>query len=122
MTLIADPLVDRIPFNSFFLKKLVAYRTTELIICSMVIGYNGTQPSCNPVVLKHQKESIPLLIPAIGGYYTEAEKSVYKLFLAVGKMAANYKKKVIIQRGLDINREINTYQCRLQPLLYNILL
>jgi len=26
----------------------------------------------------------------------EAEKSVYKLFLAIGKIAANYKKKVII--------------------------
>ena len=108
MTLTADPLVDGIPFNSFFLKKPVAYRTTELIICSMVIGYNGTQLSRNPVVLKHWKESIPLLVPAIGGYRTEAEKSVCKLFLTVRKMAANCKEKVIIWRGPDIDREMNT--------------
>jgi len=41
MALIADPLVDGILFNFFFLEKLVAYRTTKLIICSMVIRYNG---------------------------------------------------------------------------------
>ena len=108
MTLTADPLVNRIPFNSFFLKKPVAYRTTELIICSMVIGYNGTQLLRNPVVLKHWKESIPLLVPAIRGYRTEAEKSVCKLFLAIGKMATNRKEKVIIWRSPDINREMNT--------------
>jgi hypothetical protein len=62
----------------------------------MVIRYNGTQLSHNPVVLKHWKESILLLVPAIGGYRTEAEKSVCKLFLAISKMATNYKEKVII--------------------------
>jgi len=89
-------LVNGIPFNSFFLKKPVAYRTIELIIYSMVIGYNGTQLSRNPVVLKHWKESILLLVPAMGGYRMEAEKSVYKLFLTIYKMAANCKEKVII--------------------------
>ena len=39
----------------------------------------------------------------------EAKKSVCKLFLAVNKMAANCKEKVIIWRGPDINREMNTY-------------
>ena len=96
MTLTADPLVDGIPFNSFFLEKPVAYRTTELIVCSIVIGYNGTQLSCNPVVFKHWKESILLLIPAIKGYYIKAKESVYKLFLAINKMAINYEEKVII--------------------------
>jgi len=108
MTLTADLLVDRIPFNFFFLKKPVAYCTTELIICSMVIGYNGTQLLCNLIVLKHWKESIPLLVLTIRSYHTEAKKSVCKLFLAIGKMAANCKKKVIVWRGPDINREINT--------------
>jgi len=42
MTLIADPLVDRVPFNSFFLEKPVTYYIIELIIYSIVIGYNGT--------------------------------------------------------------------------------
>ena len=81
--------MDGILFNSFFLEKLVAYRITELIICSIVIGYNGTQLLRNPVVLKHWKKSIPLLVPAIRGYRTKAKKSVYKLFLAINKMAAN---------------------------------
>jgi len=88
--------VDRIPFNSFFLEKLVAYRTIELIICNIVIRYNGTQLLRNPVVLKHWKKSIPLLIPAIKGYRIKAKKSVYKLFLAINKMAANREEKVII--------------------------
>jgi len=42
MTLIADLLMGRILFNSLFLEKLVAYYTIELVIYSMVIGYNGT--------------------------------------------------------------------------------
>jgi len=42
MALIADPLVDGILFNPFFLKKPIAYYTIELIICSIVIRYNGT--------------------------------------------------------------------------------
>jgi hypothetical protein len=96
MTLTADPLVDRVPFNSFFLEKPVAYRTTELVVCSMVIGYNGTQLSRNPVVLKHWKESILLLVPAIRGYRTKAKESVCKLFLAINKIAANCEEKVII--------------------------
>jgi len=108
MALTADPLVDGIPFNFFFLEKPVAYRTTKLIICSMVIRYNGAQLSRNPVVLKHWKESIPLLIPAIRGYRTKAKKGVCKLFLAINKMAANRKEKVIIWRGPDINGEMNT--------------
>ena len=62
----------------------------------MVIGYNGTQLSRNPVVLKHWKESIPLLVPAIRGYCIKAKESVYKLFLAINKIAANRKEKVII--------------------------
>ena len=53
MTLIVDLLVDKIPFNFFFLKKLVAYYITELIIYSMVIEYNSTQLLYNPVVLKY---------------------------------------------------------------------
>ena len=39
----------------------------------------------------------------------KAKESVYKLFLAINKIATNYKEKVIIYRGPDINREINTY-------------
>jgi len=50
-----------------------------------------------------------LLVPVIRGYHIKAEESVYKLFLAINKMATNYKEKVIIWRGLDINGEINTY-------------
>jgi len=96
MALTADPLVDGIPFNFFFLEKPVAYYTTKLIIYSMVIRYNGTQLSRNPVVLKHWKESIPLLIPAIRGYRTKAKKGVCKLFLAINKIAANREEKVII--------------------------
>ena len=96
MALTADPLVDGIPFNSLFLEKPVAYCITELIICSMVIGYNSTQLLCNPIVLKHWKESISLLVPAMRGYCTEAKKSVYKLFLAVSKMAINCKEKIIV--------------------------
>jgi len=38
----------------------------------------------------------------------KAKKGVYKLFLAINKMAANCEEKVIIWRGSDINREINT--------------
>jgi hypothetical protein len=89
-------LVDRILFNFLFLEKLVAYRITELIIYSIVIGYNGTQLSRNLVVLKHWKESILLLVPAIRSYRIKAEESVYKLFLAINKIAVNYKEKVII--------------------------
>jgi len=32
----------------------------------------------------------------IRGYRTKAKESVYKLFLAINKMAINYKEKVII--------------------------
>jgi len=53
MALTADPLVDEIPFNFFFLEKLVAYRITKLIIYSIVIRYNGTQLLRNPIVLKY---------------------------------------------------------------------
>ena len=42
MTLTINLLVDKIPFNSLFLEKLVAYYTIKLIIYSMVIKYNGT--------------------------------------------------------------------------------
>jgi len=38
----------------------------------------------------------------------KAKKGVYKLFLAINKMAANRKEKVIIWRGPDINRKMNT--------------
>ena len=62
----------------------------------MVIGYNGTQLSRNPVVLKHWKESILLLVPTIEGYCIKAKESVYKLFLAINKIAANCDEKVII--------------------------
>jgi len=34
--------MGRIPFNSLFLEKPVAYYTIELVIYSMVIRYNGT--------------------------------------------------------------------------------
>jgi len=54
-----------------------------------------------------------LLIPAIRGYYIKAKESVYRLFLAINKMAINCEEKVIIWKGLDINREINAYKCRL---------
>jgi hypothetical protein len=37
-----------------------------------------------------------LLVPAIRGYCIKAEESVYKLLLAINKMAANYEEKVII--------------------------
>jgi len=37
-----------------------------------------------------------LLISAIRGYYIKAKESVYKLFLAINKIAANFKEKVII--------------------------
>jgi len=53
MTLTADLLIGRIPFNSLFLEKLVAYYIIELVICSIVIRYNGTQLSRNPIVFKH---------------------------------------------------------------------
>ena len=96
MTLTADLLINRILFNFFFLKKPVAYYTTELIIYSIVIKYNSTQFSHNPIVLKYWKESILLLIPAIRGYCIKAKKSVYKLFLAISKMATNCEEKVII--------------------------
>jgi len=96
MALTADPLVDGIPFNFFFLEKLVAYCIIKLIICSIVIRYNGAQLLYNPVVLKHWKESILLLVPTIRGYRTKAKKGVYKLFLAINKMAANREEKVII--------------------------
>ena len=62
----------------------------------MVIGYNGTQLSRNPIVLKHWKESILLLVPAIRGYRIKAKESVYKLFLAINKIAINREEKVII--------------------------
>jgi len=88
--------VDGIPFNSLFLEKPVAYYTTKLIICGMVIRYNSTQLSYNPVVLKHCKESIPLLVFVIRGYHIKAKESIYKLFLAINKIAVNYKEKVII--------------------------
>jgi len=88
--------VGGILFNSFFLEKLVAYYITELIICSIVIGYNGTQLLCNPVVFKHWKKSILLLVPAMRGYRIKAEESVCKLFLAINKMATNCEEKVII--------------------------
>jgi hypothetical protein len=50
----------------------------------------------NPIVLKHWKESIPLLVPAIRGYCTKAKENVYKLLLAINKITANPKEKVII--------------------------
>jgi len=50
-----------------------------------------------------------LLVPTIRGYRTKAKESVYKLFLAINKMAVNCEEKVIIWRGLDIDGEINTY-------------
>ena len=34
--------------------------------------------------------SILLLVPTIRGYYIEAEKSVYKLFLAISKILIDY--------------------------------
>jgi len=49
-----------------------------------------------PVVYKYLKKSILLLVPTIRGYYIKARKSVYKLSLAINKMAINYKEKVII--------------------------
>ena len=75
----------------------------------MVIRYNSTQLLYNPIVFKYWKKSISLLVPIIRGYRIKVKKSVYKLLLAINKMAANYKEKVIIWRGLDINGEINTY-------------
>ena len=108
MILTTDLLVNRISFNSLFLKKLVAYYMTEFIICSIVIKYNSTQLLYNPVVLKYWKESILLLVFIMRGYRTKAKKSIYKLFLAINKIAINYKKKMIIWRGPDINREVNT--------------
>ena len=73
-----------------------AYYIIELIIYSIVIRYNGTQLLHNPIVLKYKKKSILLLISAIRGYRIKAKESIYKLFLAINKIAVNYKEKVII--------------------------
>jgi len=88
--------VDGILFNSFFLKKPVAYYIIELIIYSMIIRYNSTQLSRNFIVRKYLKKSILLLVPVIRGYYTKAKERVYKLFLAINKIATNCEEKVII--------------------------
>jgi len=62
----------------------------------MVIRYNNTQLSRNPIVLKHWKENILLLVFIIKGYCIKTKESVYKLFLAINKIAANREEKVII--------------------------
>jgi len=36
------------------------------------------------------------LVPTMRGYHTKAKESVYKLFLAINKMAINREEKVII--------------------------
>ena len=107
--LVADTLLDRILGNILIIGEILIDYTIECIIYYRVISNNSSELSKNPVLLQQQKESNLLLVSAISYYRTKSKKSFYPLLLTINKVGANSKEKVVIQRGLDINREINTY-------------
>ena len=107
IALIANSLVNGILLNALFLEKVFANYTIERVIYRSVIGNNSSQLSNDSVVLQYRKKSILLLFSAISSYRIKSKKSLYQLLLIINKVGIDYQKKVVIRRGLDINKEMN---------------
>jgi hypothetical protein len=68
--------VSCLPNNSTLQQKVCAYRSTEPIVCGIIITNDRSKLSYYSIVFKNRKEGSKLLVSTIIYYWTKGEKSL----------------------------------------------